>query len=614
VKNILISLAALFSFFLTAFSQDAAKIKIEIPDGPVPWNNLAINNNPATFQFAIVTDRTGGHRPGVFLDGVQKLNLLQPEFVMSVGDLIEGYTEDTARLNWEWNQFTGFIDSLQMPFFYTPGNHDITNKVMEAKWKELFGKTYYHFLYKNVLFLCLNSEDNYRGSGKGTIDDEQYNYIEQVLEENKNAKWTLVFMHQPLWNQNDTKRWKNVEKLLEPRKHTVFVGHNHRYRKYERNNGKYFVLATTGGDSALRGPNFGEFDHVVWVTMTDDGPILANLLLEGIWHENVMTDEFADFIFPIENNFPVQIQPLFMTDNEFTQASTTLKISNNSNYNMMADFSFMSSKNLLVDPGTFKGPVDPNDVKETELNIQGINISAVKKIDPLKLTVKLNYEVKERPNVEIERQFNIRPARKYNAKKASKSIKIDGKINEWGDLEYRITNDSYITADPFSHKGDKDASSNFSVRYDDKYLYIAAKIVDDEIIVQDGESPLYQDAVFIFLDGRPTGESCMNYCQYMFSNWILIAISPDKDGTVYRKQQLPKGSKSAIQNTRNGYDLEVAIPVEYLKEKQLGQWETFRFNIMINDYDQSGKHNTRISWKPLWNGKANYIASGTFFK
>ena len=44
------------------------------------------------------------------------------------------------------------------------------------------------------------------------------------------------------------------------------------------------------GVSKLRGPEFGEFDHVVWVTMTVDGPLIANLLLEGIWHEDVVTE------------------------------------------------------------------------------------------------------------------------------------------------------------------------------------------------------------------------------------------------------------------------------------------------------------------------------------
>ncbi|MCG8308194.1 MAG: metallophosphoesterase [Cytophagales bacterium] len=614
MKNSFLLLWSLLAFAYHSFCQDAAKIKIEIPDGPVPWSSLNLNNNPATFQFAIVTDRTGGHRPGVFSDGIRKLNLLQPEFVMSVGDLIEGYTEDTAQLNWEWKQFNGFIDSLDMPFFYTPGNHDITNKVMEEKWEELFGKTYYHFLYKDVLFLCLNSEDNYRGAGKGTIDDSQFEYIKKTLEENTQVKWTLVFMHQPLWNQTDTKRWKDVEQLLKDRNHTVFVGHNHRYRKYDRNNGKYFILATTGGGSRLRGPNFGEFDHVVWVTMTDDGPIIANLLLDGIWHENVMTNDFADFIYPVSANFPIQIQPIFIDDNNFVKGISQVKITNSSDYNMSADFNFFSSKNLIIEPGVFQDTINPNDVREISLNLEGVNITNRDQIDPLKMNVTFKYDIKDRSNVEIEHAYNIRPAIRYDMKTTGNSVKIDGKLNEWDGLEFEVAKDAHITADPFSHKGDKDVSSFFSVVYDEKNMYIAAKVIDDEIIAKDGESPLRQDAAFIFIDARPVGESSMNAGQNLFSDWILIAISPDREGTVYRKNQLPKGFLSAIKKTKQGYDLELAIPTSYLNEKQIDAWKTVRFNLMINDYDQGGNHSTRLSWQPLWNENGNYIGSGTFFR
>ena len=42
------------------------------------------------FRFAIVSDRTGGARPGVFERAIDELNLLRPEFVISVGDLVEG--------------------------------------------------------------------------------------------------------------------------------------------------------------------------------------------------------------------------------------------------------------------------------------------------------------------------------------------------------------------------------------------------------------------------------------------------------------------------------------------------------------------------------------------
>lgn len=41
----------------------------------------------------------------------------------------------------------------------------------------------------------------------------------------------------------------------------------------------------------MRGIPFGEFDHIVWVTMTDKDPIIANLLLDGIFDENVKIAE-----------------------------------------------------------------------------------------------------------------------------------------------------------------------------------------------------------------------------------------------------------------------------------------------------------------------------------
>src|SRR5262249_36239038 len=123
-----------------------------------PWTHLRLNNDPSEFHFAVVSDRTGGHREQVFSRAVEQLNLLQPEFVISVGDLIEGYTKDQAKLIAEWKEFQGYVAKLQMPFFYVPGNHDLANGKQEEMWKEKFGRRYYHFVYRDVLFRMLNSD------------------------------------------------------------------------------------------------------------------------------------------------------------------------------------------------------------------------------------------------------------------------------------------------------------------------------------------------------------------------------------------------------------------------------------------------------------------------
>ena len=55
----------------TATAQERARITVEPLPGPTPWTSLDVNDDPNRFQFANVTDRTGGHRPGVFEDGWQ---------------------------------------------------------------------------------------------------------------------------------------------------------------------------------------------------------------------------------------------------------------------------------------------------------------------------------------------------------------------------------------------------------------------------------------------------------------------------------------------------------------------------------------------------------------
>src|SRR5688500_11061586 len=209
-------------------------LRVSADPGPNPWTSLNLNNHPRNFQFAIVSDRTGGHRPGVFEDAVRKLNLLQPEFVMSVGDLIEGYTKDEKEIERQWEEFQSFTAKLKMPFFYVPGNHDLSNEVQHRKWAERFGKKYYHFVYRDVLFLCLNSEDPQRKMGP-----EQVAYVKKALDENRDVRWTLVFFHQPLWiyeaggrnspygDEKQSTGWAAVENLLREngRQFTVFAGH-----------------------------------------------------------------------------------------------------------------------------------------------------------------------------------------------------------------------------------------------------------------------------------------------------------------------------------------------------------------------------------------------------
>ena len=164
---------------------------------PAPWTGRSVPTLPDDFRFVIMADRTGGMRPGVFEAAAGKVNLLRPDFVMSVGDYITGYSEDASEVDRQWNEFDAIVHGLDMPFFYVPGNHDVTTPVEQDRWRQRLGASYYHFIYKDVLFLCLNTQD---GKGEsGFIGTDQAAYAVDVLARNAGVRWTFVFMHQPLW-------------------------------------------------------------------------------------------------------------------------------------------------------------------------------------------------------------------------------------------------------------------------------------------------------------------------------------------------------------------------------------------------------------------------------
>jgi Icc-related predicted phosphoesterase len=308
-KPLILSLIPFFSFLL--ISVEAETFSHSVKTEKKPWTSKSFLNDPSDFQFAIVSDRTGGVREGVFPQAVDKINELRPEFVITVGDMIKGGAgnRNVGKLMGEWEEFNSFIKGFDMPFFYLPGNHDVGNEVADEIWDELYGVRYYSFVYKDVLFLCLNTQGG-PGSKPALLEEEQIQWALNELRKNQQVRWTIVFMHQPLWlieegilirkNGNKELRrtdtgWPRVAKELKKRRHTVFAGHVHHYGKYLRNKTSFYTLGTTGGGSKLRGEAFGEFDHATWVTMTDEGPRMANLLIDGIMKDDVTKESHQIF-------------------------------------------------------------------------------------------------------------------------------------------------------------------------------------------------------------------------------------------------------------------------------------------------------------------------------
>jgi len=387
-------------------AQNPTFFESEIETHQKPWTHLKFYNDPDNFQFAIVTDRNGGNRPGIFEDAVSKINLLYPEFVLSVGDLINGYTRDTARIRYEWNEVNQVIDELKMPFFYLPGNHDITNQVMAKEWEKRYGRRYYDFIYKNTLFIILDSNDD----DDYSLTREQTDYALETISQHPEVRWTFLLMHHPIWTYNTHGRFEEVETALSGRKYSVLAGHTHHYTHENRKGQNYYVLATTGGGSNLRGNYFGEFDHITWVTMTDAGPSLVNLRLDGILPHDIANRETQFLAGALANNASMKHVLLCNQGDKFTDGTLYLYFENSGVEPMTIQLQFYHQHQLIIPEPLSKVTLEANGKQVVEIPFSSPVPIAYNEAEAIQIDWKMEYDLPEYPNFRLSGKTNFEVA------------------------------------------------------------------------------------------------------------------------------------------------------------------------------------------------------------
>lgn len=190
---------------------------------------------------------------------------------------------------------------------------------MRDFWMERHGTDYYYFLYQNVLFLVMNSEDpsNPIPDNIGELTREfkklqqedpeaaqamlaefmagldsykkpfvmsqkQIDYFRKVLSDHPDVRWTFAFFHQPDWdNPGEGEAFKSIEEMLQGRPYTVVAGHLHYYDFKQRQGSDYIIMGPAGASWHKNGG--GNVDHFLWITMKPDGPEIANITMDGIF-------------------------------------------------------------------------------------------------------------------------------------------------------------------------------------------------------------------------------------------------------------------------------------------------------------------------------------------
>ncbi|HIW65496.1 MAG TPA: metallophosphoesterase [Candidatus Alistipes intestinipullorum] len=345
------------------------------------------------FRFAVIADRCGGERPGVFRQGAERVREYDPDFVVSIGDLIDGYTTDRAYATRQWEEFETLRQLFGAPLFYTPGNHDYSNAVLAALWNERFGCSYYSFRIGASLFLILNSEEKLE-NGRTGISDVQAEYFLRVLAQETSGAPMFVVMHTPLWFTGTDSNYNRLEEQFLRRNVTVFSGHTHRYYHADKCGRPHYNLATMGGDSRMRGVSMGEFDHFLVVDVCDGKSTIRNVSVDGTLLPLDAVDEQSRV--PVEQLAEEQwlhVVPTVSREARTDALATDLVLSNPSELPLLVSFEAPRLPGIRFEPERFSHEVAGNSSDTISLRILFDQTRQIDDLPPLVVTCRGTYRI-----------------------------------------------------------------------------------------------------------------------------------------------------------------------------------------------------------------------------
>ncbi|MFG0261602.1 MAG: LamG-like jellyroll fold domain-containing protein [Novipirellula sp. JB048] len=291
---------------------------------------LPLAKEEDVFHFVVYGDRTGGVPEGlkVLEQAVTDTNLLDPDLVMTVGDLIQGYNEAPQWLD-QMQEYKDIMNRLKMRWFPVAGNHDVywrgegeaPEGHHESNYEKHFGPLWYTFRHKKAGFIVLYSDEGDEGTNQKGFSEprlqkmspKQLDFLKQSLEKHQGLEHVFVFLHHPRWigRGYGEGNWDEVHALLKEAGNVsaVFAGHIHQLRFDGPKDGiAYYTLATTGGHLSADIPNAGYLHHFNVVTVRKESVTVAALPVGSVIDPTEFTPEFLADVNKARGIRPIEVE------------------------------------------------------------------------------------------------------------------------------------------------------------------------------------------------------------------------------------------------------------------------------------------------------------------
>lgn len=284
---------------LTSLPPSAAVYyRVTITDSSNPANTVTLpeksfhTTRPAgeAFNYAVAGDNRPASntivQPAVWNTIVGQMVGENLDLSLSVGDIIYGLSTDTLAQNvakWEGFFATTTPLTYSTPLYTAIGNHEYINFANSKAGYEqeltlpvnagadagTYGEHYYSFTNGDTHFIALSTEIT---GEQGMITGNQKTWLQSDLAANT-SKWTVVFMHRPLFSGAHTgDPWVDAAntagQLNKTEIHNLFVangvdvvfeGHDHYYLRHEQD-GIQYIITGGGGAPLYTVPTLGAGD------------------------------------------------------------------------------------------------------------------------------------------------------------------------------------------------------------------------------------------------------------------------------------------------------------------------------------------------------------------
>jgi len=158
-----------------------------------PYNDAMIQqiksmkNRNESFSFAVYGDNRG--RDDIILSIIKSVDS-DKEILFSInnGDLV------SYGFEFMFEHYLSLIQKSKKPIVSIIGNHGIGLFENEKNYKNIFGKTFFSFAFKNSYFIIVDDADD---EGLGL---KQLSWLKQQLQKSQKYTNRFVFMHIPLYD------------------------------------------------------------------------------------------------------------------------------------------------------------------------------------------------------------------------------------------------------------------------------------------------------------------------------------------------------------------------------------------------------------------------------